>query len=70
MATWTTFSRYFSDALAGEYIGTANPDDFFADYLEERTNAHRPDPVSAFAAHVRAGAGWTRPGPWPRFTAA
>lgn len=54
LGEWTTFSRYFSDALAGEYIGTANPDDFFADYLEERTNAHRPDPVSAFAAHVRA----------------
>jgi hypothetical protein len=53
LGAWTTFSRYFSDALAGEYVGTSNPDDFFADYLEERTNAHRPDPVSAFAAHAR-----------------
>ena len=63
LGEWTTFSRYFSDALAGEYIGTANPDDFFADYLEERTNAHRPDPVSAFAAQARArrklDAAWT-----------
>lgn len=63
LGTWTTFSRYFSDALAGEYIGTSNPDDFFADYLEERTNAHRPDPVSAFASHARArrrlDAAWT-----------
>jgi hypothetical protein len=63
MGTWTTFSRYFSDALAGEYVGTSNPDDFFADYLEERTNAHRPDPTSAFATHARArrkiDAAWT-----------
>ena len=63
LGEWTTFSRYFSDALAGEYIGTANPDDFFADYLEERTNAHRPDPVSAFAAQARSrrrlDAAWT-----------
>ena len=54
LGTWTTFSRYFSDALAGEYVGTANADDFFSDYLEERTNAHRPDPVSAFAVQARA----------------
>lgn len=54
LGEWTTFSRYFSDALAGEYIGTTNADEFFSDYLEERTNAHRPDPVSAFGAHMRA----------------
>jgi hypothetical protein len=63
LGEWTTFSRYFGDALAGEYVGTSNPDDFFADYLEERTNAHRPDPVSAFATHARArrrlDAAWT-----------
>lgn len=63
LGEWTTFSRYFSDALAGEYVGSANPDDFFADYLEERTNAHRPDPVSAFAVQARArrrlDAAWT-----------
>jgi hypothetical protein len=63
LGEWTTFSRYFSDALAGEYVGTSNPDDFFADYLEERTNAHRPDPVSAFAAQARMrrrlDAAWT-----------
>jgi hypothetical protein len=63
LGTWTTFSRYFSDALAGEYVGTSNPDEFFADYLEERTNAHRPDPVSAFAAYARTrrrlDAAWT-----------
>jgi hypothetical protein len=63
LGTWTTFSRYFSDALAGEYIGTSNADDFFADYLEERTNAHRADPVSAFGVHARnrrkLDAAWT-----------
>jgi len=50
---WTTFSRYFSDAMAGEYAGAANVDDFFPDYLEERVNAHRRDPVSAFARQAR-----------------
>ncbi|HJZ59390.1 MAG TPA: hypothetical protein VKE74_30880, partial [Gemmataceae bacterium] len=63
LGEWTTFSRYFSDALAGEYVGVSNPDDFFADYLEERTNAHRPDPVSAFAIQARVrrrlDAAWT-----------
>jgi hypothetical protein len=50
---WTTFSRYFSDALAGEYIGAANADDFFSDYLEERVNLHRSDPISAFPRQAR-----------------
>ena len=63
LGEWTTFSRYFSDALAGEYVGTSAADDFFADYLEERTNARRPDPVSAFPVFARArrrlDAGWT-----------
>ena len=53
LGEWTTFSRYFSDALAGEYVGVANPDDFFADYLEQRVNARRADVVSGFAKQVR-----------------
>jgi hypothetical protein len=53
LGQWTTFGKYFREALAGEYTGAASPDDFFADYLEERVNAHRPDPVSAFARHAR-----------------
>jgi hypothetical protein len=53
LGNWTTFSRYFGDALAGEYVGSTNADEFFADYLEERINAHRPDPVSAFARQAR-----------------
>ena len=53
LGEWTTFSRYFSDALAGEYAGAANADDFFADYLEERINDRRCDPVSAFPRQAR-----------------
>ena len=53
LGQWITFSRYFSDALAGDYTGAANPDDFFNDYLEERINLHRPDPVSAFPRHAK-----------------
>ena len=53
LGQWTTFSRYFSDALAGEYAGAANPDDFFSDYLDERINNHRSDPLSAFGRQVR-----------------
>lgn len=63
LGEWTTFSRYFSDALAGEYVGSTSPDDYFADYLEERVNARRPDAVSAFAGQVRyrrrLDAAWT-----------
>ena len=50
---WTTFSRYFGEAMAGEYVGPANADDFFPDYLEERVDSGRPDPVTAFARHAR-----------------
>ncbi|HKB01811.1 MAG TPA: hypothetical protein VKD90_06305 [Gemmataceae bacterium] len=74
LGQWTTFSRYFSDALAGEYVGTSNPDDFFADYLEERTNARRPDAVSAFAAQARTrrklDAAWTFAGIYRSLSAA
>jgi hypothetical protein len=53
LGDWTTFGRYFGDALAGEYAGAASPDDFFSDYLEERVNDHRCDPVSAFPRQAR-----------------
>ncbi len=53
LGQWTTFSRYFTDALAGEYIGPAGADEFFSDHLERRVNAGRPDVVSAFARHAR-----------------
>jgi hypothetical protein len=53
LGEWTTFSRYFSDALAGEYIGSTNADDFVTDDLEARINANRPDPISAFPRQAR-----------------
>ena len=53
LGQWITFTRYFSEALAGDYTGPANADDFFNDYLEERINLHRPDPVSAFPRYAR-----------------
>jgi hypothetical protein len=33
---WTTFSRYFSEATAGEHIGALAADEFHFDYLSER----------------------------------
>lgn len=54
LGRWTTFSRYFNDVLAGEYASAVNADEFHADYLSERTNAHSPEPVSWFARQVRA----------------
>ncbi|MFL5340113.1 MAG: hypothetical protein ACJ8F7_08170 [Gemmataceae bacterium] len=53
LGTWTTFSRYFGDTTAGEYAPAASVDDFFSDYLEERTTAKVPDAVSGFARHLR-----------------
>ena len=51
---WVGLNRYFSDAFSGEYVGTQNADDFFADYLDDRvTNAKRPDAVSGFPHHAR-----------------
>ncbi len=51
--TWTTFSRYFSEVLAGEHPAAASADDFHADFLSERVNAHVHQPVSTFANHLR-----------------
>lgn len=53
LGQWTTFSRYFSDSVAGEYAPAATVDEFFADYLEERTNAKLPDAVSGLVKHLR-----------------
>src|SRR6516164_8340286 len=62
LGTWTTLSRYFGDATAGEYAPAAAIDDFFTDYLEDRATAKLPDAVSGFALHVRQrrrlDAGW------------
>jgi hypothetical protein len=53
LGQWTTFSRYFTDVTAGEYISAASPDEFHGDYLSERTTAHSTTPVSGFARRVR-----------------
>jgi hypothetical protein len=53
LGQWTTFSRYFTDVTAGEYISAASPDEFHGDYLNERITAHSPTPVSGFACRVR-----------------
>lgn len=53
LGQWATLSRYFAEAYAGEYAGTASADEFFADELDRRCQAHLPDPVSDFARHAR-----------------
>src|SRR5262249_15701981 len=53
LGQWTTFSRYFSDVTAGEYAPASTVDEFFSDYLEERTTQKLPDTVSAFPLHWR-----------------
>jgi hypothetical protein len=54
LGEFVTTTRYFGEAMAGEYIGVSNADDFFPEYLQERINEHRPDAVSAFALFARA----------------
>jgi alpha-mannosidase len=54
LGQWTTFSRYFNDVQAGEYVSAVSPDEFHADYLSERTTAHSAEPASWFPRHVTA----------------
>ncbi len=53
LGTWETFSSYFSQVYAGEYPPSLSADEFHYDYLSERIEAHRPDPVSGFATRLR-----------------
>jgi hypothetical protein len=53
LGQWTTLSHFFTDTLAGEYVSAAGADEFHGDYLTERTEAHRSDPVSGFARQLR-----------------
>jgi hypothetical protein len=53
LGTWTTFSRYFNDVMAGEHPAALSADEFHADFLIERVEARCPHPVSAFASHAR-----------------
>jgi hypothetical protein len=53
LGQWTSFSRFFADAMAGEYAPASTVDDFFSDDLEERTNAKLTDAVSGHSNHLR-----------------
>jgi len=54
LGSWTGLSRFFTDAVSGDYVGAQPADEFFADYLDDRvTNGHRPDPVTGFPRHLR-----------------
>lgn len=53
LGTWTTLSRYLSEASAGEYAPANTPDDFAPDFLDERCTAKKADVVSAFPRHYR-----------------
>jgi hypothetical protein len=53
LGTWTTFSRYFSAVMPGEYPSTMTADDFHFDFLSERIAAKSDAPVSGFAQHQR-----------------
>jgi hypothetical protein len=53
LGRWTTFTRFFGEVAPGEYPSALAADDFHSDLLSERVTAHRPDPVSAFAKHLR-----------------
>src|SRR5205085_173444 len=48
LGKWTTFSPYFNEVMAGEYVSAMPPDDFSTDSLSVRTEAKFSDPVSAF----------------------
>jgi hypothetical protein len=53
LGQFVTFSRYFNEVLAGEYISSPSADEFHGDYLNERTTAHSPQPVSGFVRLAR-----------------
>lgn len=53
LGQWTTLTRYFNEVMSGEYASASSADEFHSDYLEERTTAHVPNPVSWFARQVR-----------------
>jgi hypothetical protein len=53
LGTWTTFSNYLSQVYAGEYPPSLSADEFHYDYLTERIEARRPDPVSGFVTQLR-----------------
>lgn len=53
LGQWTTLSRFLSDILAGEYLAPLAADDLHGDYLSDRINAKRGDPVTGFVQQTR-----------------
>lgn len=50
---WTTLSRFLGEVVSGDYAPSLSIDEFHFDYLSERVQNKRPDPVSGFPAHAR-----------------
>ncbi len=53
LGEWTTFSRYLSAVMPGEFPSTMTADDFHFDCLSERIAVHSDEPVSVFPRHLR-----------------
>jgi hypothetical protein len=53
LGQWTTFSRYLNEVLPGDHASPLSADEFHSDYLIERTESSRRQPISAFARQLR-----------------
>jgi hypothetical protein len=54
LGEWSGVGRYLTDVGPGDYSGTAGPDDYPIDTLDDRvTRRKQPDPVSTIARHLR-----------------
>lgn len=54
LGEWSGVGRYLTDVGPGDYSGTAGPDDYPIDTLDDRvTRRKQPDPVSSVARHLR-----------------
>jgi hypothetical protein len=53
LGKWTTFTPYFNEVTAGEYVSAISVDEFGSDYLSERTGENLTDPVTGFVRHLR-----------------
>jgi hypothetical protein len=54
LGEWSGVGRYLSDVGPGDYSGTAGPDDYPIDTLDDRVTRRKlADPVSSVARHLR-----------------
>jgi alpha-mannosidase len=51
---WATLTRFFEEVAAGDYPSPPTADQFHSDYLQERVDQHREQPVSHFAQSARS----------------